>query len=82
MAAAIDGATAADVAAAVETHLPNQAVPNVNVVNAVSLKLPEFNTARVEYWFVAAEAEFRIKNITGRINQVLLRHLLHEGGHN
>jgi hypothetical protein len=44
-------------------------VPNVNIVNAVSLKLPKFNTGRVEYWCVAAEAEFHIKNITGKLTK-------------
>jgi hypothetical protein len=72
-AAAIVGATAADVASAVEHHLANLAdpgAPNINVVNAVSLKLPEFNPSREEYWFLAAESEFKIKNITADLTKL------------
>jgi hypothetical protein len=64
-AAGLRDATPASVAAAVTTHLAaQQATPTVSVVNAVSLKLADFNPGRAEYWFVATEAEFRIKNIT------------------
>jgi hypothetical protein len=51
---AIVGAMAADDASAVEHHLANlvdPGAPNINVVNAVSLKLPEFNPSWVEYCF-------------------------------
>jgi hypothetical protein len=73
-AAAIVGATAADVASAVEHHfaiLADPGAPNINVVNAVSLKLPEFNLSRVKYWFLAAKSEFRIKNITADLTKFL-----------
>jgi hypothetical protein len=71
-AADIVGATSPDVASAVEHHLAtlaDQGAPNINVVNAVSLKLPEFNPSRVEYWFLVAESEVRIKNITADLTK-------------
>jgi hypothetical protein len=47
---AVVGVMAADVASAMEHYLANLAdpgVPNMNVVNAFSLKLPEFNPSRI-----------------------------------
>jgi hypothetical protein len=70
--AAIVGATAANVASDLEHHLANLAdlgAPNINIVNAISLKLPEFNPSRVEYGFLEAESEFRIKNITADLTK-------------
>ena len=29
-------------------------------VNTVALKLPEFSPDRIKYWFIAAEAEFKL----------------------
>jgi hypothetical protein len=70
-AAAIVGAKAAEVASATHhlANLPDPGAPNIKVVNAVSLKLPEFNPSRVKYWFLMAESEFRIKNITADLNK-------------
>jgi hypothetical protein len=72
-AAGLRDATPETVAAAVTTFLaaqsPAREAPAVNVVNAVSLKLADFNPGRAEYWFVATEAEFRIKNITADLTK-------------
>jgi hypothetical protein len=47
--------------------LPHTSLPDWPAVNVV--KLADINPSREEYWFVATEAEFRIKNITADLTK-------------